>query len=343
MSSNKKAYNAETILQNKIFKRRRIIIERKRKGYLFSKRKTKISSVIKEVIFAPEDFRFIDNPELCLNFFNSLRSKDKCSIVEGKRKFRISLSRVKEIDFATISILKCIFEEAKFYGISFEGTYPRNEDCKKSLLESGFLNRVSEDEAKEIQIKSKGNYFSLEKKQGKLTLKDFENFENISIDAYEYVSGKEGFSDEIITMLKEIGGNAIEWSNSYNQQWQIGVYKDNGKVIFNVTDLGRGILDTLYVSQKLKLVDLFFFRDNLEILNRAFERKYGSLSQEINRNRGLPSIKKIFEDNKISNLLVCTNDVYLNFQLPSKSHMFKRGNFKFYGTFYQWEYDQNCI
>lgn len=140
-----------------------------------------------------------------------------------------------------------------------------------------------------------------------------------------------------------MGGNAVEWSDSYNKQWQIGIYLKKDRVIFNITDLGKGILETLYVSDKLKFIDYWSFRDDLDILERAFQRKYGSLSQEVNRNKGLPSIKKIYEDSKIDKLVVCSNNVILNFASRGKSSIFKNDSMNFFGTFYQWEVNKKCI
>ena len=77
------------------------------------------------------------------------------------------------------------------------------------------------------------------------------------------------------------------------------------------------------------------------MLEKAFDRKYGSVSQEINRNRGLPSIKKAFMENHIKNLIVCTNDVILHFNNYGKTIMLK-DNFYFQGTFYQWEITNDC-
>jgi hypothetical protein len=336
-------YNYELIAQNKVFKRRRIIKNRKSKGYLFSRNNTNKKIILKDVIPAPADFRFIDNSFECLLFFNSVRSKEKCSIIKGQMIFRISLSKVEYIDFATISILKSIFEESKYYGINFRGNLPKDPKCKNFLINSGFLNNLYDSDSKEIKIKGKGEHFTFEKKEGIIKICDFENFEKISASSYKYITGNEGFCDEIITMLKEIGGNAIEWSDSYNKQWQIGIYFKEDKVVFNITDLGKGIIETLFISEKLKFIDFWTFRDNLDVLERVFQRKYGSLSQEINRNKGLPSIKKIHDENKINNLIVCSNNVILNFDNKEKSSIFKNDSADFYGTFYQWELNKKCI
>lgn len=338
----KKLIQQEFIKEEKIFKRRRKNKRRKKTGYHFLRNKRNFIVLIKSPLSAPKDFRFIEKSEDALFFFNKLRIKENCSIIRGQMIFRISLSKVELIDFATISILKCLFEEAKYYGIIIKSNLPRNSKCREFLVNSGFLNNMYDDKLKEIQIKSSGSHFSIEKKVGIVTIKDMESFDKISAESYQYLTGNPGFSDDVIKLLKEIGGNAVEWSNSYNNQWQIGVFFTEDKVIFNATDLGRGIRDSLYISNKLKMVDIFLIRDDLDILERAFDMKYGSLSQEINRNQGLPSIKKAHSDNKIANLFVCTNNVILNFG-SNNSRMFDNFALNFDGTFYQWELNKSCL
>lgn len=342
----KRFYNntiSPKIIEKSVYKRRNIIDKRKRKGYLRNSGNRNSKILLKAPIPAPRNFSFLTNQDQCLLFFNQIRMKDRHSIIRGRYIMRISLSRVEQIDFATISILKSIFEESKYYGIRFSGTMPKNKDCKDFLMDSGFLNSLYDEKMELIQIPSNGKHFSFKKKAGKLTDSDVESFEKLSDEVYQHLTGKVGYCDELITLLKEIGGNAIEWSDSYNNQWQIGVYFLVDKVVFNVVDLGKGILESLYVSDKLKLIDYFLFRDSLDTLERAFERKYGSVSQEINRNRGLPSIKRIFKDKKISNLLVASNNVFLDFENSGKSINFKGDTLVFMGSFYQWEISKSCI
>lgn len=338
----KKSINQHIALQAKIFRRRKIRRRKQQIGYHYKQNLGNSIVSIKSPISAPQDFRFIEKSEQALLFFNKLRSVENYSRIRGQIIFRISLSNVKKIDFATISVLKCIFEEAKYSGIIIKSNLPTDPDCRDFLVSSGFLNNMFDDKSKEIQIRSIGKHFSIEKKQGVVTVKDLKSFEKISGDAYEFLMNRPGFSDDVITLLKEIGGNAVEWANSFNNQWQIGIYYTEDKVIFNATDLGRGIRESLYRSKKLKMVDIFCFRNNLEILERAFDMKYGSLSQEINRNQGLPAIKKAHLDNKISNLFVCTNDVILDFG-SNKSKLFNNFALNFEGTFYQWELNSSCL
>jgi hypothetical protein len=332
------------LLEGKVYKRRNEIKNRKSKGYLYSNKNKNTKVLIKVPISAPKVFSLIKNPDECLLFFNRIRTKDNHSIIKGRFVMRISLSRIKEIDFATISILKSIFEESKYYGIKFSSNLPKDTNCKNFLIESGFLNNLFDEKMQEIQIKGNGKHFNFEKKQGKLRDRDLEDFEKLSDEVYSHVmKSNDGYCDELITLLKEIGGNAIEWSDSYNNQWQIGILNEVEKVTINITDLGRGILETLYVSNKLKFIDLFLLRNDLDTLDRAFDRKYGSLSQEINRNRGLPSIRRIFKENKIAKLVVCSNSVFLDFENYGNSFTTKSGELNFMGTFYQWEINRACI
>lgn len=329
--------------EKKVFKRRRKTRDRKGRNYHYSKNHSIFLTSLKLPIEAPKDFRFVENPFPCLVFFNQIRNKTNISKIKGQMTIRISLLGTEQIDFATISILKSIFEEFKYYGVNFRSNYPRDEKCRNYLLESGYFNNMYDSTAREINIPGKGKYFALEKKEGKVTIKDLKSFDKMSAEAYEHIQNKQGYSDEIISLLKEVGGNAVEWSDSYNKLWQIGVYFKKRSVVFTVSDLGRGIRDSLYVSRKLQALDFFTAKSDLDIVNRAFERKYGSLSQEINRNRGLPLIKRTFDEGKIANLIVCTNNVLINFSKPKESVLLNKQYVNFSGTFYQWELNKTCL
>lgn len=294
-------------------------------------------------IKAPKVFNYLRNPIKCNYFFNSLRVKQNRSVLNKKNFYKISLKDIVDVDFAAISILKSIMEEAKYYGILFKGDSPTDQKCKQKLVDYGFFNNLYDSQKNQIKIKSKGEHFSYEKKTGKLTIADLERFDEISEKTYRHLKNEEGFLDEISTILKEIGGNATEWSNSFNQQWLLSVYKADDKITINITDLGRGILESLIITNKLKLIDFFFTTTLIDRLGNAFKRKYGSVSQEINRNRGLPFIKKVFDDGKIKNLIVSTNNVFYNFEQNFQSVEMPNELTTFAGTFYQWEIDLDCL
>ena len=76
-----------------------------------------------------------------------------------------------------------------------------------------------------------------------------------------------------------------------------------------------------------KIYDAFLNKSDDEILKGAFE-KYGSATQKVNRNKGLPSIKSNYDEGNIENLKVLTNNVILNFEDSSKSKTFAKGSLR---------------
>jgi len=328
---------------NKELKRRRKVRLRKIKGLQFNYLSRRTNIIIRDKIQAPKIFNYLKNPLDCNFFYNQLRNRDLCNFNRGKAYFKICLRKIEDIDFAALSILKSIMEEAALSGIMFTGSLPVDRVTRRKLIDLGFLKNLDFDGSDDLNIQTSGNHFSYEKKSGIMTVKDYENFDHISEKAYNAITGNNGYFDELITVLKEIGTNAVEWSNSKGKQWMIGFFEKDNKVTINIIDLGFGILDSLYIEKKLQFIDFFMFRGPDKILERAFIQKYGSLSQEINRNKGLPFIKATFDEKKIKNLVVSTNNIFYNFEKTSLNKISRKLNTNFSGTFYQMEIDKSCI
>lgn len=325
----------------KSLKRRRKVRKRKMQGLIFNYVNFKSKISLSEKIKVPKFFNYLEYPLDCNYFFNQIRTRSKCNFIKGKVFYKICFQNTIDIDFAAVSILKSIMEEASLSGISFSGNLPKNPYCKEKLIQFGFLNNLNHNG--NMEIKSSGEYLSYKKKSGKITINDYRDFDSISAKAHLNITGIAGHFDELITVFKEIGSNAVEWSHSKGKQWMIGFYEDEDKVIINVTDLGKGILETLFRAGRLQFIDFFSFRGSMQFLERAFQRKYGSLSQEVNRNRGLPFIKKTYDDKKFKNLVVSTNDIFYNFEQKGSCVNSYKSATNFSGTFYQWEIDKQCV
>lgn len=165
--------------------------------------------------------------------------------------------------------------------------------------------------------------------------------------AIKYLTGVELKFPPIYSIVQEICSNSVEWANSpktRNKNWFLAVNyprdKEGNYIEFTMTDIGFGILHTLnrrfgtFISETLKLTK------DTEILNRAFERKYSSKTNETNRNRGLPLIKDRFERSFIKKLRVITNNVFLDFEDEINTRLLSKN---LPGTFYTWQVDLNCI
>ncbi len=180
-----------------------------------------------------------------------------------------------------------------------------------------------------------------EKGCGILSFEDNKKISSLVKDVVGHLTGDYKYSLPVKTIILEICGNSIEWANTENKQWLLGVKYDLDKVIFTVTDVGKGILETLYRRFKKRFFDTF--RSNDEILKGAFEKKYGSSTQEVNRNKGLPAVKANFECGTIDRLKVLTNNVILHFDDESSSATLPKGSARFRGTFYQWEMTKQSL
>lgn len=307
--------------------------EKKREGY----------RRVRPVIYAPSNFQLLANSKECLLFFNEIRSSRNCSIVKNIKFIQISLINVEKIDYPTINILIAISRELKNRKVILQGDFPENSNCKKMMIESGFLNYMYNDKQKPFPRGGKSDTFFFKNGQGTLSVDDNINISNVIKKTVLHLTGKERTNPVIKSLLLEICGNSIEHANSKGKQWLLGVKYERDKVIFSVTDVGLGILETLYKKFHILLEDRLTFKDNLDVLKGAFNQKYGSSTQEPNRNKGLPSVKFNSENRILLNLIVLTNNVILHFDDEMNSKTLDGGIPQFRGTMYQWELTKESI
>jgi len=351
-----KEYKKRNFRRSKKLFRRRLAWKEKRKairrsisGYYGEKYKRAksvhhIGEIIKRSsIMAPQDFRLIENTQECLMFFRDVRSDKYVSQTGASKLVRISLENVNRIDYGTISILTSISDDLKYKNIVLQGNFPKDLDCRKFITESGFLNHMVNEKNKPFMKSEKSELIFFEKGQGVLSQSDNIKISNLVKNVVDHLTGRAEHCLSVKTIILEICGNSIEWSGTDNKQWLLGVKYESDRVIFTVTDVGKGILETLYRKFGKKIYDAFLNKSDDEILKGAFEKKYGSATQKVNRNKGLPSIKSNYDEGNIENLKVLTNNVILNFEDSSKSKTFAKGSPRFRGTFYQWEMTSNCI
>ncbi len=293
-------------------------------------------------IVAPIDLRLLSNTEECLSFFEKLRKTTSVKSKRGATFVEVSLTDTTQIDYSTISVLTAISDHLKFKGVSLRGDFPNDHSCKKLLIDSGFLNTMQDENGRPFGKSPKSEMLFFEKGTGRFTKKDNLNISNAVNHIVKHLTGAEGFCQSIRTILLEICGNSIEWSGTRNRQWLLGVRYHEDHVIVTVTDVGQGILKTLNRKWKATIAD-FLSRSSDEILLRAFQQKYGSSSRMVNRNKGLPFIRSTFDQGRIKELKVITNDVVLHFDDSNRSRTFGLAGPTFKGTFYRWIVTKECL
>lgn len=319
--------------------------DRPGKSHLLSGGFPQVVQKTPEALAAPKDFRLLHNTEECVNFFKKVRSRSRAVMNDGRMEIRIDLSRIEHIDFASTMMLDAICEELASSNpiCNVYGTSPLRNDCRQYLLDSGFLNNKYNEFGRKYPDLGHSENIKIERGRTRLEDADIQKVVDIEKRICKHVTGYEGKAFAHINMIKEICGNTVDWSEAVHDQWIYGTKFEDGKVIVVALDLGKGILESISRKFSALIKDILDSNSHVEILEGAYERKYGSKSRKPNRNRGLPSIKYANEMGHIKDLIVITNNVLLDFTNKNNSCKFvahkSRG---FNGTLYSWRIDASC-
>ena len=283
-------------------------------------------------INVPELFSVIKYPEVTLKFIKELKHLK----FDNKIKhIFLDLEKIKSIDIGSICILLSIMHELK--GKSIAGNYPKDEECRRIFEESDFFSHVrsntSKTNNKNFIIKI-GSDKTLNSSIGAAIKKSIYN-----------IVGKEQHYPPVYSIVQEMAGNSIEHAFDKKKCWFFSINFDdsNNKINFVFTDNGHGIIKTLkrrFGQQFFKDILRGEFNENSAILRKAFDQKYGSRTEEINRNKGLPKIKAVVDEEHITDLIVLSNKAYLNLGQNKKAIELKN---EFQGTFYCWSVDKSNI
>lgn len=292
-------------------------------------------------ILAPVNFCLLQNPLECTAFFSKMRHeyrfKSHYSVI-----LALDCSKVESLDFPTVILFKAVIRELQNKGVPIKGILPNNIDCKRYFIEAGFLKNMYDSKGHKFNDPGKSIILKIEKGNGMLTLQQSIAITGLLNSSTDYLLGRKVALIKLKSVLKEICGNSIEWGEAYNKFWMMGAKFDDRKVVFVAVDLGQGILNSLRRKFSTQVID-WMTKSDQEVLEGAFDRKYGSKSADINRNNGLPSIRALAIDNLVDNLCVVTNNVLLNFADKNRSVTFAGKKSAFMGTLYTWELSLNSL
>lgn len=296
---------------------------------------------------APTDFRLLKNTEGCISFFKKLRSRDYAYMSEdGILRLLIDLKYVQHIDFASTMLLDSICDELeKTQPICLiYGNGPNKSSCRQYLKDSGFLDNKVDMAGRPYALSTTSENMKIAKGNEKLKDEQIRKLADMEKRIYKHLSGNNGQQYKRISIIKEICGNTVDWSKAEHDQWSLGMKFEEDKVIVVALDLGQGILESISRNFTEFIRDMLEKNSHVDILEGAFNRKYGSKSRLTNRNRGLPSIKHANTLGHIKNLVVLTNNVLLDFSNTGNSRKFANHRSRaFSGTLYSWIVDSSCI
>jgi hypothetical protein len=311
----------------------------RKRAAVYSNGKTEY--IQKSPIEAPAKLELLNQTEGCLEFFKKIRS-EKAINKSGRFCFvKMDLTNVVDIDYSTVCVLLAILGDMKAKGVYVYCTYPKDKKCKQQIIDAGLLEVMYDKQGDKFQKVATSDLLFIEKGQKKLTKEDNKRISETVKNVVEHLTAERIHCRQLRRVLLEICGNSIEWAGTQKRQWLFGVKYEKDQAIFTITDVGKGILNSLHKKFGQTISD-FLFNSDVEVLKGAFQKKYGSSSKKANRNKGLPSIKEAYDDGVIKNLKVLTNNVIMHFDDDKKSAQFPN-KLGFNGTLYRWTVNKQCL
>ena len=290
---------------------------------------------------APADMRFLVNTKECADFFAGLRKYADNDL--SRSSLSIDLKDIEHIDFASTMLLNAIGNELADSSCNLRGNIPQRPTCHKYLKDSGFFNGKFKNNGRQYSNSSSSEFITIESGQEKLTMTHIQTIRDLVKHIHAHLGAEQPKNRRHTTLIKEICANSVEWSEANKKQWKLGAKFEDGKVIVVALDLGKGILESLYLTVWKYIEKVARFKNDSEILYGAFIEKYGSTSKEKNRNRGLPGIKTAFDEGFVKDLTVISNNGKINFNDGNNPEKFSFLRSAFAGTLYSFCIDVECV
>lgn len=286
---------------------------------------------------APANFCIKENPEEVIKFVNTLTR-----YLKGKIPVFVDLSEIVNISHDAIVVLLSIMYQFKRRNIPFNGNFPDNDLCKKTLNNSGFFEH--------LYSKQNIRYDTSEKDKNVIRKHGNDTSGDIAKDLIrictENIWGQPCRCQGVYRILVELMQNTHTHANRDYvgaEHWWLSVNYDvkTNKECFSFVDYGIGVFSSL---ENKKPGAKFFgilnkLRDrigtsNASILQAILEGElHKTATGHSYRGKGLPGIKDALGRNQISNLYIITNNAYADVcanKFVSLSNPFE-------GTFIYWE------
>ena len=286
---------------------------------------------------APANFCIKENPEEVIKFVNTLTR-----YLRERTAVFVDLSEIVNISHDAIVVLLSIMYQFKDQNIPFNGNFPDNALCKKTLNDSGFFEH--------LYSKQNIKYDTSEKDKNVIRKHGNDTSGDIAKDLIRICSdniwGKPCRCQGVYRILVELMQNTHAHANrdiKGAEDWWLSVNYDanTNKECFSFVDYGIGVFSSLEnkkpgtiffgILDKLKKL---FGPSDADVFNAILKGElHKTAPGKYYRGKGLPGIKDALGRNQISNLHIITNAVHANVcanKFVSLSNPFE-------GTFIYWE------
>lgn len=295
-----------------------------------------------EQIEAPAIFSLLENPIEVIKFMNQLKL-----LYEQGKKVNVLMDHIEKINYGAIVVLLSIMIKFTQQELYFNGTVPRNNECRTKLIKSGFFDRVYKTSNKKklspLSEHSINTNFN-KKVESKFA---YDLIKNASAKIWGTQYHCKGAYSTLIELMQNTNAHADKKSVG-NKHWWLSVnFSKKEKIVgFAFIDYGIGVFESLKSkTHGSKFFGLFNFlstkfniKDNAEFMKIIFEGKLHDYATKLKTHRGfgLPGIYNSMKRNYLSNLHVITNNVYANAQKDE----YKVLPISFEGTFVYFELNE---
>jgi hypothetical protein len=295
-------------------------------------------------IKAPTIFSLTQNPEESLSFIAKIEG-----CFEKRKKVFVNLEKVETIAHGAIVVMLSILVKFKESKIGFNDNFPKNKKAKTNLKKSGFFKYLFEKNFKEQDEYSFENEICTHAK--KKVNSQLSN--DIIKRASKFIWNEErrctGLQRVFIELMQNTNNHASNTGKGEHHWWATTYYsKEDNKVCFAFIDYGVGILKSLESNKEghkffgimPRLKQIFNPSTNADILKLLLNGEvHKTATGEYYRGKGLPGIFDACENNKISNLVIISNDAIADY---AKNNYESLDN-KLSGTFVYWELNANNV
>lgn len=334
--------------------RSRIRRNRKRKQMRIKKEKINKNVQPFKTFSVPKVFSIIKNPEETIQFLNEIiKQVEAVKKINQKqpaklnfiREFLINMDDTMEITGDALMYLLTIIKNTRgkrILPINWRGTFPKDENVKAFLKNSGYLKYMKT--AKENLIKT-NEHVQIKVGQGyeymvgnkKIDIR--QEIIDFTCDKLNKNKTQVNFLMTMLTeMITNIKDHAYDEVNLFEHCWYIFVENNANKISYTFMDNGLGIPTTIkknaYEKMKEKL--------NLDKDYKYIEAGVSGLEKrsktgKIERGNGLPSIYEQYTSNKVKKLVIISNKAY--YEENNTKDLENNLN----GTIFYWEIEKEAV
>lgn len=295
-------------------------------------------------IKAPVIFSLIDNTEESLAFIAEIEDCFK-----KKKKVFVNLEKVEIIAHGAIVAMLSILVKFKENKIDFNGNFPKNKQTEAKLRKSGFFKYLYKKDFKEQDEYFFENEICTHAKKTVDSQLSDDIIKRTSKLIWKEERRCTGLQRVFLELMQNTNNHASNTSKGEYHWWATTYYsKEENKVCFAFIDYGVGILKSLESNKKghkffgiiPKLKKAFNPTTNADVLKLLLNGEvHKTATGDYFRGKGLPGIFSACKNNKISNLVIISNDAIADYA----QNKYESLNNKLSGTFVYWELNADNV